>query len=175
MAGKHGKQPVSSHLEVETGSRESKLGMAGDSETSEPTPSSDVFPPTRLHRLSLPKSYQREIKCSNAWRSWRTVFIQTTAIIIYVIHRSAALCSVRSIIIFIYMYSVYVLPRCRCLQRSDRGIQFLGAGVRGGCELPYAGSGNLEIRLTPSTTASNAFDSSITSSVQLATSYFFKK
>lgn len=80
--------------------------------------------------------------------------------------------------IYYYFYlhvSVYVLPKCRCLQRPDRGIQFLGAGVRGGCELPYAGSGNLEIKLMPSTTASNAFNSSATSPVQLATFYFFLK
>lgn len=77
--------------------------MARDSETSEPNPS-DVFPPTRLHCFSLPKSYQWETKCSNAWRSWRTVFIQTTAIIIYIIHWLAVLCFVRSIITFIYVY-----------------------------------------------------------------------
>lgn len=30
-----------------------------------------------------------------------------------------------------------------------RGIQFLGAGVRGSYELPYVGSGNLEINSWP--------------------------
>lgn len=56
-----------------------------------------------------------------------------------------------------------------------RGIQFLGAGVRGGCELPYVGSGNLEIKLMPSAMASKAFNSSAASPVQLATFYLKKK
>lgn len=56
-----------------------------------------------------------------------------------------------------------------------RGIQFLGAGVRGGCELPYVGSGNLEIKLMPSAMASKAFNSSAAFPVQLATFYLKKK
>lgn len=56
---------------------------------------------------------------------------------------------VGSILVFkIYFYyfplcaSVYVLPKYRCPQRSEKGIQFLGAGVIDGCELPHVGAGN---------------------------------
>lgn len=73
--------------------------------------------------------------------------------------------------IYCYFYlcvSVYVLPKCRCLQRSDGAFSFLGPELEVVVMLPYVGSGNLEIKLMPSPITSRAFNSSAASPVQLA-------